>query len=445
MNDSTALIIFGFFISLVYLIFNPKHKLKECLILISSIYFFYYITTFAWFLTVFIWILLVYLINLYPNRKRVNIYIVFSVILFCALKFDVFSFEKRNLLAEVAIPTGTSFILFQSISLLLNRSSGFIKNPINITKIVGGFLFFPSIIVGPFYKIQNYINGLSKTAEFKKNIYCGFCLFSFGLFKYTFASCLESNWVLKKMPLTVIDDLQSMTTLLIASVYLYANFSGISDIAVGLGKMIGFELPRNFKFPFISTSMSDFWRKWHITLGEWFKENVYYPTSYLCSKKVSFNISNKISILVTFLCIGLWHQFSFKILVYSILNAILVVFFSFENLSGLKKFLSYISTFITILLVNGLFLSKSLQSYYELLTKIFVIDSNINMQKNIFLCIFTLVVLIYFYIVERYIDRLDINDNAFNLKPFSFIISIFNLFLGLSIGLGGVNAIYKGY
>jgi alginate O-acetyltransferase complex protein AlgI len=444
MNDSTALIIFGFFVAIIYLCIKPKAAIKKYFLMAASVYFFYYINNLTWLLIAFSWVGIIFLINLFPAKKLVYFYVIAVSTVFCLLKLDFFSFGEKNLLTEIAIPTGTSFILFQSISLLLNRSSGLLSQPTSFVSTLSGLIFFPSIIVGPFYKIQEYLKGL-QTAYDANRVYTGFFLFSSGLFKFAFASSLEGNWALKKMPLVFIDDLHSLTTLLAASIYLYANFSGISDIAVGIGKMLGFDLPRNFKFPFVSVSMSEFWRKWHITLGAWFKENIYFPINFILSKKISYKTSSRLGIFVTFLLIGLWHQFSFKIFIYSVVNSILVTFFSFENLSGFKKTISYISTFFLILLVNGLFLSKDLSTFYEFLYKIFDIDSRLNVPKNIFLGAGLIIALLYFYFVEKFIDKMDSEADSIWIFPVNLIFTAINLFLGISIGLGGANAIYKGY
>ena len=444
MNQSIALIIFGFSIALIYLFLKPNFFLKKYFFLFCSLYFFYYINNSTWLLIIFAWISIIFLINLFPYKKLVYFYVATASTFFCLLKLDFFSFEQKNLLAEIAIPTGTSFILFQSISLLLNRASGALDQPVPMLSTAGSLIFFPSIIVGPFYKVQVYLKGLTATNDIRR-IYGGFFLFALGLFKFCFSLALEGDWALKKMPLVAINDMHSVTTLLLASVYLYANFSGISDIAVGVGKMLGFDLPRNFKFPFLSVSMSEFWRKWHITLGAWFKESIYFPINFTLAKKISYKASNRIGIFVTFLLIGLWHQFSLKILIYSLINGVLVTFFSFENLLGIKKIISYISTFFLILIVNGLFLSKNLQTFYEILVKMLDFNSGINMQKNIFFVVGIFFVLTYFYFAEKFIDKFDADQVSAASIIINLIFSTINLVLGISIGLGGANAVYKGY
>ena len=444
MNNSSAFIIFCFLTALILLLVRNL-QIKKFFLLLSSVYFFIYINNIQLLIASLVFLCLIYIINIYPSRKNVYLYICSALGIFLYLKADFAGLELKKELNEVALPSGISFILFQSIALLLDRKNNIIDKPVRLTDVLGAGIFYPSVLVGPFYKIQKYLSGIRNQVS-SEQVYFGFYLFSFGLFKFSVSAMLISEYFLKRTPITRVEDLQSLVLLILSSVYLYCNFSGISDIATGTGQMMGFNLPQNFRFPFFSTSMSEYWRKWHISLGEWFKEFVFYPLNIHLSRKLNYRLSSKISVFVVFFMIGLWHQFSLKILVYSILNGLLVAFFSTDSVvkSRFKKFLLYMITFFLILMINGLFLSKNLNAFAEILNGLFLLSEKMNVFKNILAIITSFTLLAYCYWAEKIILRY--TDEKLNSQFFmNSIIAFINLLFAISIGLGGVNAVYTGY
>lgn len=206
---------------------------------------------------------------------------------------------------QVSLPIGISFYTFQALSYVVdvyrgeNRAQ---KNPINMMLYIS---FFPQLIAGPIVKyhdIEEQINDRRITLE---GFTYGVKRFIFGLGKKvilanTFAEVVDAVYAYDASDVS-----QAMLwlTALLYMLQIYFDFSGYSDMAIGLGKMFGFTFIENFKLPYTATSIRDFWRKWHISLSSWFREYVYIP---LGGNRVG-TIRTYVNLWIVFLLTGFWH------------------------------------------------------------------------------------------------------------------------------------------
>lgn len=207
-----------------------------------------------------------------------------------------------------ALPIGISFYTFQTLSCTIDVYRGEVKGPKNILDFATYVTMFPQLVAGPIVKYKDVEDQLHERKENEDQVASGIRLFCVGLAKKVLlANPLGELW----------DQVQQRTDLPASAalfgvfcfaLQIYFDFSGYSDMAVGLGRMMGFELPKNFNLPYLATSASDFWRRWHMTLGAWFKEYVYIP---LGGNRVKTG-RLFLNLMVVWLLTGLWHGASWN-------------------------------------------------------------------------------------------------------------------------------------
>ncbi|AOT71880.1 MBOAT family O-acyltransferase [Geosporobacter ferrireducens] len=209
-----------------------------------------------------------------------------------------------------ALPIGISFYTFQILSYVIDVYRGKIKPQKSLILCALYITMFPQLVAGP---IVNYVDIESQLAErsitFKK-FNSGLRRFLQGLAKKVLlANHIGLLWSeVKAMPNNEISVLMAWAGIIAFSLQIYFDFSGYSDMAIGLGKMFGFRFKENFKYPYISQSISEFWRRWHISLGSWFKEYVYIP---LGGSRVG-NWKLIRNLFIVWLLTGFWHGASWN-------------------------------------------------------------------------------------------------------------------------------------
>ena len=177
------------------------------------------------------------------------------------------------------LPIGISFFTFQSMSYTIDLYMGNVKvqkNPISFAAFV---TLFPQIVAGPIVRYDDVAKELDDRSITIDLIYDGIVRFIIGLSKKVLiANSIGALWTaVKGTDISQVSVVSSWLGILAFTFQIYFDFSGYSDMAIGLGKMMGFHFPENFNYPYLSKSISEFWRRWHITLGSWFKSYVYFP------------------------------------------------------------------------------------------------------------------------------------------------------------------------
>ena len=225
----------------------------------------------------------------------------------------------------ILLPIGISFFTFQSISYLVDvyrRDFRPLKKPAGLTLYIS---FFPQLVAGPIVRARQFIPQLRR-APFIKPIFFnwGMFLIILGVFKKT---VIADNLALNVdyfFSLGSYEDIHSFTAwycMICYAVQIYTDFSGYSDIAVGLGYLLGFRLPINFYYPYISLGFGDFWRRWNITLSEWIRDYIYIPLGGSRRSRLR-TIGN---LVLTMGAVGLWHGASWGFVLWGLLHGLFLV------------------------------------------------------------------------------------------------------------------------
>lgn len=247
------------------------------------------------------------------------------------------------------LPIGISFFTFQSMSYTIDMYLGKIKvqkNPITFAAFV---TLFPQIVAGPIVRYDDIAAELDNRTVNIDCIYEGIVKFITGVGKKVLiANNIGMLWTTVKGDETgELSVLTAWLGIIAFTLQIYFDFSGYSDMAIGLGKMMGFNFPKNFDYPYQSKSISEFWRRWHITLGAWFKSYVYFPLggSRKGMKRTVFNLA------VVWLLTGIWHGASWNFILWGVLYGVLIIMEKLFLGKALEKLPAFLSWFYTMLLV----------------------------------------------------------------------------------------------
>ena len=264
------------------------------------------------------------------------------------------------------LPLGISFFSFQLIAYQIDLYYDRIKAERNIFDFGLYVAFFPQLIAGPIVRYQSVIKQI-KYPRFNVALFnLGIQRFVLGLFKKVVIADtigLISDQIFALPPESLWRSIGFLGALCFAF-QIYYDFSGYSDMAIGMGRMMGFKFPENFSKPYGAFSIQDFWRKWHITLSTWFRDYLYIPLGGNKKKRsrMFFNL------LVVFTITGLWHGAGWNFIVWGLLNGLFIVLEITFNYKGLKIpiLLKWGLTFVLVLHLWVLFRANSLEhaSYF---------------------------------------------------------------------------------
>ena len=317
-NSITFIFVFlPFALAAYYLV--PK-KYKNIMLLVSSLIFY------AWGEPVYVILLILsILFNYFCGRdieekldtpwlaKRSLIFaIVINVLLLSFFKYFGFLMENINTIFQteipyrvLSLPIGISFYTFQAISYLTDIFRGKIRAQSDIVKFGVYMAMFPKLIIGPIVRYETIEEQLTERTVSIRKLGIGAMYFVCGLGKKVILA--DSIGVVydqvAAMEVGTISALTAWVGCIAFAFQIYFDFSGYSDMAMGLGKMVGFDIERNFHYPYISKSISEFWRRWHISLSSWFKEYVYIP---LGGNKCD-PVRHMWNLLIVWLLTGCWH------------------------------------------------------------------------------------------------------------------------------------------
>lgn len=218
-------------------------------------------------------------------------------------------------LVELALPLGISFYLFQSVGYLIDVSRGrpAEKSFVDFSAFV---LAFPQLTMGPILRYDEWRGALKSRTIAREDVFLGFERFLIGLcFKVLLADQLAPLWAsLERIGYGYLSTPLAWLGAVSYSLQLYFDFSGYSLMAMGLGQMLGLPVPRNFDLPYLSRSVSEFYRRWHITLGTWFRDYVYIPLGGSRNGKAR----TVLSLTVVWVFTGLWHGASWNFVLWGV-------------------------------------------------------------------------------------------------------------------------------
>lgn len=256
--------------------------------------------------------------------------IVFHLICLCTFKYAGFVIgelgkisDSFNIAVDFILPIGISFYTFQGISYLVDVYRGTVDAEQSLLNYAVYISMFEQLIAGPIVTYGQVQYDLQKRNVWVEDALKGFGIFVFGLgLKVLLANPLGKLW-----SQTLAIGFESISTplawmsVIAYSFQLYFDFFGYSLMAIGLGKMLGFELPINFNHPYTSLTMTEFWRRWHITLGSWFREYVYIPLG------GSRNGTDRtiLNLLIVWLLTGIWHGAGYNFILWGLLLFFILV------------------------------------------------------------------------------------------------------------------------
>lgn len=370
--------LYYFLPALIIIYFMTPKKYKNIILLIASLLFYLYGEPKYVFLMI-AEIIIAYigaiLIDKYKNQSK-NILIttlfihVFLLIIFKYTDFIIQSINdisNANIkLLNIALPIGISFYTFQIISYLIDVYNGKVKVQKNIINLATYVSLFPQLVAGPIVRYQTVEKELDDRVHSFNNFAYGIRRFSIGLAKKVLIANALGELCTKAFA-------PNETTVIFYWIFgisymlqLYFDFSAYSDMAIGLGRIFGFHFPENFNYPYISKSITEFWRRWHISLSTWFKDYVYIPLGGNRDGKYK-QIRN---ILIVWLLTGIWHGANWTFLIWGLLFGIILIIEKIFLNKFMEKLPSFIRRIYVLFIVMILFIIFNSDNMSEALTNI---------------------------------------------------------------------------
>ncbi len=278
----------------------------------------------------------------------------------------------------ILLPVGISFYTFQTISYTVDVYRGRV-DPVKHILDFGFYVsFFPQLVAGPIVRASEFIPQLYKRYSLSREEF-GFALFLIlkGLFKKMFiGDYIALNFIDRIFDNPMgFSGFENLAALFGYSLQVYVDFSGYTDIAIGVALLLGFRLPKNFNSPYKATNVGNFWKRWHISLSSWLRDYVYIPLG--GNRKGRF--MTDVNLMITMLLGGLWHGASWQFLVWGGLNGIgIVVYKQWKRISPYEKsthwaarFWKIFNTFVFITFTRIWFRSESMEKANQLIHQVF--------------------------------------------------------------------------
>lgn len=356
---SSITFLFYFLPLVLFFYFLFRKKAKNFVLLIFSLFFYFYGETKYIIVLIFSCVFNYWFGKLIEkNRKYAKIWLIINLIcnLGILIYFKYFNFflttfnqvfDTSISLIHVVMPIGISFFTFQAISYTIDIYRGKVNSANSLWDFATYLSLFPQLIAGPIVRYQDVSLEITHRIEKKEDISRGIQRFIIGLAKKIllanmFGEALEVFTGIQEVTL-----LSTWLSAIAITFQLYFDFSGYSDMAIGLGLIFGFHFLENFNYPLIAKSITDFWRRWHISLSSWFKDYIYIP---LGGNRVSRK-RQYLNILIVWLLTGLWHGANWNFVLWGGYFAVFLIlektFFHF--FLDKHSFIAHIYTFLLII------------------------------------------------------------------------------------------------
>lgn len=351
------------------LYFVVPTKYKNSILLISSLLFYFYGEP------IYILVMLVAILSAYFHgilidkyKKHKTIFLISAMVISLGtlglFKYSDFFITNVNHLFQIkikvlnlALPIGISFYTFQILSYIIDVYNGKVPVQKSIIKLATYVTLFPQLIAGPIVRYIDVEKELTKREHTFENVALGIRRFCIGLFK----KVLIANQLGELCQVFLQTNEKSIVFYWIYgiafSLQIYFDFSAYSDMAIGLGKVFGFHFLENFNYPYISKSITEFWRRWHISLGSWFRDYVYIPLGGNRKGKAKL-IRN---ILIVWMLTGLWHGANWTFVAWGLLFGILLMIekmFLLKYLEKMPKLLQHIYV-LSIVMISFILFNAS--------------------------------------------------------------------------------------
>lgn len=385
------------------------------------------------------------------DTKKSKKWLIYSIIInLCSLlifKYTAFIFENINELFNLAIkipdipfPLGISFYTFHVISYTVDVYKGHVKAQKSYYKFLLYISLYPQLVAGPIVRYSQVEDEMDYRESSIDNINDGINRFIVGLGKKVLIANVAGKLVEQYMnsnlyDLTVVG---AWLGIVMFTIQMYFDFSGYSDMAIGLGKIFGFKYLENFNYPYISKSATEFWRRWHISLGSFFRDYVYIP--------LGGNKKNMVAnLFIVWLLTGIWHGASWNFIVWGLYFGIIIYFekkFILKILNRIPKIVSHI--YLLIVVVSGwtIFYFTNLTDSIKYLKIMFGLSNNsiintetkLEIVNNIFWIILALIgtTPILPYIKRKLLEK----DREYILTILVVIINVMILILSTAMLIG---------
>lgn len=318
-------------------------------------------------------------IELKQNRSSLAFAIIVNILILGYFKYSGFLVDTINQITglgiperKLALPIGISFYTFQAMSYLIDVYRGDSRAQKKILPFAVYITMFPQLIAGPIVRYEDIEKQLSNRSISDKDFTEGVFIFIKGFAKKVIlANCIGAlHTEIIGLEISNISALTAWIGAIAYTLQIFNDFSGYSDMAIGLGKMLGFDFPVNFNRPYASRSITEFWRRWHISLSTWFREYVYIPLGGN-RKGIARQIVN---LLIVWLLTGLWHGAAWNFIIWGLYYGILLIIekFLLKNIiDRTPSVLRWIITFVLVVIGWVFFFSNTLGGAVEYLGAMF--------------------------------------------------------------------------
>ena len=460
--NSTSFAIFLPIVFIIYWSLKNKHLIYQNLILLISSYIFYGWWDWRFLSLIALSTVVDYLVGIQidkaESKKTKRNFLLISLIVnlgllavFKYFNFFITSFEEMlNSLGlpfdtwtlNIILPVGISFYTFQTLSYSIDLYKGKIKHTNDFISFAAFVAFFPQLVAGPIERASHLLPQFIKKRKFNYQIaISGISLISYGFFKKLVIADRLAIYVNN-----IFSDIENANTLslllgiIFFSFQIYADFSGYSLIARGSAKLLGFDLILNFNKPYLASSITSFWKRWHISLSTWFRDYLYIP---LGGNRVS-QLRNYYNLIIVFLLSGLWHGANWTFVIWGALHAFyLIIYLQYkktfnpkltENL--FRKFINILTVYSCVTFAWIFFRANDLNHAMIYINKIIELDFSLNLVQisaekgplNLALSLCVIILLYVSYLLPK---------NLSFKKTSSYL--LFNLIIILIITLIGIN------
>lgn len=301
--------------------------------------------------------------------------------LLITFKYSAFLYENLNTIFNLSLeipkfslPIGISFYTFQTLSYTVDVYKGEVKAQKNFSKFLMYVSLYHQLVAGPIVRYSDVEEEIESRVTTVENFSRGISRFTIGLAKKVLIANVAGQFVTQYMnsDLSSITVLEAWFGIAMFTIQIYFDFSGYSDMAIGLGKMFGFTYMENFNYPYISKSATEFWRRWHISLGSFFRDYVYIPLGGN-RKNMIFNL------FVVWFLTGIWHGASWNFILWGLYFGILVYLekkILFIALNKIPKIFSHIYLIVALLVGWTLFYFTDVNRAFEYIKILFGFTNN---------------------------------------------------------------------
>lgn len=447
---STSL--FLFFFTIVFVIYwvvlgkiknnNKKLKARIVFLLLAS-YYFYMSWNPIFVLLILFSTVVDYLVGrkIYNSsfKKEKKFYLIISLItnlgFLSYFKYVNFFLDTVNQISgnsffvDVILPVGISFYTFQSMCYTIDIYYGKMKPSKDFMEFALYVTFFPQLVAGPIIRAKDFIPQLKKNRIFNEiNFQLATNYFLLGLFKKVviadnIAPFSDALFAAPEQYSTIATWVGVMSY----TIQIYCDFSGYSDMAIGVAALLGFKLMENFNMPYNSTSITEFWRKWHISLSTWLRDYLFIP---LGGSRVSRKIFYYRNLMLTMLLGGLWHGASWNFVVWGGLHGLALIFhklyktkysdnFNFSKLiKSLYTVLSWVLTMVFVMLTWVFFRAQTFSAAAQIIKNMFIPKGDVNyIIPSAFIVLFVIIFIGHLF-GEKYFYRVEENQKHIFKNPY---------------------------